>query len=111
MLIEVGSKGKLIESLARGGGQDWKLHIEYEYIGHVDACGTNLHIFKSVVGGYETTVAERDFTTGMMQFTGSPFTQREPFRPSKAKKSSPDYSVTVGLPSFKAQPPTGVSRL
>ena len=111
MLIEVGSKGKLIESLARGGGQDWKLHIEYEYIGHVNACGTKLHIFKSVVGGYEITVAERDFTTGMMQFTGSPYTQRGPFRSSKAKKSSPDYSVTVGLASFKAQPPTGVCKL
>ena len=109
MLIEVGSKGKLIESLARGGGQDWKLHIEYEYIGHVNACGTKLHIFKSVVGGYETTVAERDFTTGMMQFTGSPDTQVKPQR--MREKQYPDYTVSVGLRSFRISPPSGAQKL
>lgn len=97
--IKAGARGKILEPLARGGTQVWKEQVEYVYVGRVDGCA-RLHVFKSVIGNYTTTVAERDFISGSVHFTGSADTQRE--QPKfKAVAPTPDYYTPVGIRSYK----------
>lgn len=97
--IKVGAIGKILEPLARGGTQVWKEQVEYVYVGCVEGC-TRLHLFESVVGKYPITVAERDFISGSVHFTGSADTQRE--QPKfKAVAPIPDYYTPVGIRSYK----------
>ncbi len=100
--IKLGATGKIIEPLSRGGSQNWEINRTFEYIGYVDGCGTKLHVFRSIVGGYEMTIAERDFITGDMHFTGSPDTQRKPRRYNK-QQGTADY-ISVGLRNFTDSP-------
>lgn len=87
--IKAGARGKILEPLARGGTQVWKEQVEYVYVGRVDGCA-RLHLFESVIGKYPITVAERDFISGSVHFTGSADTQRE----------QPKFSAAVAPPDY-----------